>query len=65
MTLTKKLQQAIDNLPSFSSGEQLLEVDDARGTARMPARGPGHDGLRLYPAVASRRLPSRACRPTA
>lgn len=31
MTLTKNLQQAIDNLPCFASGEQLLEVDDAAG----------------------------------
>jgi hypothetical protein len=31
MTLTKKLQQAIDNLPSFSSGEQLIQVDAAAG----------------------------------
>ena len=31
MTLTKNLQQAIDNLPCFSSGEQLLAVDDAAG----------------------------------
>ena len=31
MTLTMKMQQAIDNLSSFSSGEQLLQVDDATG----------------------------------
>ena len=29
MTLTQKLQQAIDNLPLFSSGEQLLVIEGA------------------------------------
>lgn len=31
MTLTMKLQQALDDLPSFSSGEQSLEIEDAAG----------------------------------
>ena len=31
MTLTQNLQQAFDNISLFSSGEQLIQVDDAAG----------------------------------
>jgi hypothetical protein len=31
MTLNKKLQQALDSVPLFSSGEQLVQVDDPTG----------------------------------